>query len=318
MGARPRAFPMIMARCGTTRHLALALALALAPGCRRESDTPRPALPTDAATAVDAGPTPTPADAAYDASLEDATRSTGIDAAVSDPYASLPPLESDGRILVSQRFVGFTKDDRYLGYEISVCDPCPPQFHFTGPGVPPLDLKYLWEPGQDDELAEGRRKKNDDEVDRRLKDLGVVHAEGGRTLRGPFPHPDLAFATTTTRDDETGKVTLLFGARIGDAPPVYPMRVVLGPHPMFEPVPDVRRSLDKMTPAERAVELRKWHEQFQMYDPILAYANLTKNGKDIGIVVIAGGNGWHETGGVLRMPVARFIAAIRAGSDAGR
>jgi hypothetical protein len=63
-----------------------------------------------------------------------------------------------------------------------------------------------------------------------------------------------------------------------------------------------------------------------MREPVLAYANVTnanvtKTGKELGIVAIVSGAGWYETAGVARMPVARFIDAVLAGSaapDAGR
>src|SRR5262249_886035 len=163
---------------------------------------------------------------------------------------------------------------------ISTCDPCPMAFHFEGNGVRPLNFAYFYEPGLTEGELERRQKKHDAEVEKKLAELGAAKAEDGRVLRGPFPYPDLTSATKTWRDEGRGKVTLLFGARVGTSAPVYPIRVNLGPHPMFKPPKAVADGWLKLTPAERAEELSKWHEQFTMDDPILAYANVTKDGKD--------------------------------------
>lgn len=165
----------------------------------------------------------------------------------------------------------------------------PNEFHFTSPTKPALDFSYHYDPEHDDgsQEAEARAKKNDDMVERRLRELGVVHAKDGRTLRGPFPYPDLTFASKSTRDDATGKVAVWFGAHVDGEAPVYPIRVELGPHPMF----------DK-------------DEEFAMGDAELVYANVTRDGSEVGVVVVAGGTMWYEAADVARMPVATFVLRV--------
>jgi hypothetical protein len=241
----------------------------------------------------------------------------GLDASVeggssNDPYVGLPSLDvGEPLTFMVGRRVGFSADDRYLGFEISTCDPCPAQFHFKGNGVKSIDFAYFYDPPLPEDERERRQKKHDADVEKKLAELGPAKAEDGRILRGPFPYPDLTFASKTWRDERTGKVTLLFGARVGTRAPVYPIRIELGPHPMFKPPKEVVDGFAKLTPAERAEELRQWQDGFKMYDPVLAYANVTKDGKDIGVVAIAGGNMWYEAGDVARMPVRKFVAHVR-------
>ena len=222
-------------------------------------------------------------------------------------YSELAPSEN-----LSERVVGFSKDDAYLGFTISTCDPCPDEFHFVSPTQPPLDLAYHYDPANDDgsAAAEERAKKDDEAVERHLKELGATPAKEGRALRGPFPHPDLTFATMSSRDDATGKVALLFGAHVDGDAAVYPVRIELGPHPMFEMPKDERDKLASLPPAECDKALADWHEQFPMGDAQLAYANVTRDGRELGVVAIAGGAMWYEAGAVARVSVASFVARV--------
>ena len=187
-----------------------------------------------------------------------------------------------------QRVVGYTKDDTWLGYEISTCDPCPSEFHFEAKGQEPMALSYYYDPGNHDDEKE---KATNADVDAKLAKLGLSKAVDARALRGPFPYPDLKLETKTESDPSTGDVTLSFGAN-----GVFPMKVTLGPMPLFSQVPADER------------------DQY-ILDPMLVYANVTRDGSEIGIVVIARGPMWYEAGAVSRMRTTDFIARVRPKSS---
>jgi hypothetical protein len=182
------------------------------------------------------------------------------------------------------RRVGYSKDDVWLGYEISTCDPCPEELRFEAKNGKSLSFGYYYDPeNQDDE----KERTTNADIDAKLAELDVAKAVDARKLRGPFPYPDLHFATKTETNPTTGESTVLFGAN-----GVFPMKVTLGPMPMFATVP----ADDK--------------EQYVL-DPMLVYANVTRDGSEIGIVVIARGPMWYEDAAVARMRTADFVAAIR-------
>ena len=250
------------------------LALLFVTGCK--GGTPKPlATPTaspepsavQSAAASDAPPLPMPVGSANPSAFDG--------------------VEGDDLARFETRHVGFTADDAYLGYEISTCDPCSNELHFTSPTQPPIDLAYYYEPREENAA---KQAKQDAEVDRRIKQLGI--GTGRQTkLRGPFPFPDLVFASKTDHNDVTGIVTLLFGARVEGYAPVFPMRVDLGPGPMF----NVKTE---------ALETR------MLSEPSLWYANVTKDGSDIGVVAVATGVMWFETAGVARMSARSFAAQV--------
>jgi len=195
----------------------------------------------------------------------------------------------------ADRYVGFSKDDAYLGYSISTCDPCPLEFHFESPTRSPLDLAYYSDPGNWDEAKE---KATDAAVDKQLAALGVEKIDAKPRLRGPFPFPDLAFARFVDPAPAIGKSSLLFGARVNGYAPVYPIRITLGPHPMFD------------SPVPAGEDPKEWREQWGVSDPTLAYANVTHDGSEIGVVAMSSGTMWWETAGIARMPVASFVGQV--------
>lgn len=216
--------------------------------------------------------------------------------AANDPYVDMKWGEYD-----DDRIVGFSEDDKYVGWSISTCDPCPTEHHFRGPGVPNVDLANFYRPDLDEATQERLRKQNDDMVERRLKTLGAVKATEGRALRGPFPS-DLIFASKIESDEKTKTATVLFGARVvGEKEPVFPMRVPLGPHPMLHRIP-------------KGVSAAEWNDQWGLNDPRVVYANVTKDGKEIAVVAITGGSMWWEDGGFARMKTDEFVAKVRAKS----
>jgi hypothetical protein len=202
-------------------------------------------------------------------------------------YAELPPLDGDGLMLADRR-VGFSRDDAYLGWAISGCDPCPLAFHFESPRAPPIDIAYRWNPKDDGLLPPEQAKKLADadaaKVDHILESLGIEKASNGRTLRGPFPYPDLVFATAHTPADAKGMVTLHFGARVVGHAPIFPIHIALGPHPGWPGA--------------------------SMHEPTLAYANVTHDGSEIGVVAIANGDMWMEQGRVARMSTAKLVGEV--------
>lgn len=248
-----------------------------------------------------------------------ASATATADGGVTNPYAELPPIETkDSSLLLTDRIAGYSKDDKYLGFEISTCDPCPSEFHFTGPGVPAIDLHYRYDPGADGDLpadvAEKKRKAEDDAVNRKLASLGVTKIPEGRTLRGPFPYPDLVFSTTSGQTSRPGTVALMFGAHVASEPAnlaIYPIRIELGPHPMLGAMPAAERARIAKLPAdEKAKAQKEWDDQWGMSPPVLAYANVTKDGRELGVVALASGSMWFEAGATARMSVAAFVGQV--------
>src|SRR5262245_32344786 len=133
--------------------VACALLLVLALACRRDRPVPKrePTAPTASI--------PTSADAS--SALPDPIGMSvvsGVDASIdagapgsSNAYARLAPIAMGG-----DGYAGFSSDDRYLGYEISTCETCADEFHFFGPGVPPLSFKYFDDPTVDESAREKR------------------------------------------------------------------------------------------------------------------------------------------------------------------
>ena len=224
----------------------------------------------------------------------------------SDPYAELQLDEGE-------RIAGFTADDKYVGYQISSCDPCPPEFNFRSPTLSPIRLSYYYEPGAPEALQERERKRRDEAVDRKLKSLGALKAEESRTLRGPFPS-DLVFTTKTENGPRPGTKTVFVGAHVrGQKESVYPIRITLGPHPMFDAIPATTKiEMAKMKPDEKAKALDDWHAQWELNEPKLLYVNVTKDGTELAAVAVVTGSMWVEDGNFVRMKTADFVAKVRA------
>lgn len=219
---------------------------------------------------------------------------------VSGPYAEMP--EPTAGVLGSDRVVGFSKDDRYLGFEYTTCDACPTEYRFRGPGVPEVHFSEFWGPALDEEVAAKKRAVAEANVAKQLGLLGPEHADRSRFLRGPFPYPDLVFAAKPTRDPKE-RVGLLVGAHVPGEEPVFPLRIELGTHPMRgRPIPT--------WPGQKPQSREAFDAEFTMQDPELAYVNVTRDGTELGAVAMASGTMWFETGGVARMSAAAFAAQI--------
>jgi len=230
------------------------------------------------------------------------------------PLSELPLADEDTLGTFGPRLGGYSQDDRYLGYEISTCDPCPSEFVFTSPRAPAIDVSYYYQPQLDEAVQEAQREKHDAAVKKKLDQLGVKSFAESRELRGPFPYPDITFVSKVERaaDDSA---TLWFGAHLPNEEPVYPMHITFAPHPM-RGVMTNDPALKKLSPREREKQLKEMLEGMTMSDPILAYANVSKDGQEIGVVAVASGAFWFEAGGVSRMRTTEFVQKVREGTKA--
>lgn len=290
------------------------VAIAVLAGCKRSPPAPTVLAERSAVEAGVAAPGST-------STSSTASSSAAPAASSGDPFADVAPPDVDDEVTLPKvvgRKVGFSADDRYLGFEISTCDPCPAEFHFTSPSAPPVDLHYRWDPASDGNLpadvAEAKRKAQDDAVDRTLTSMGIQKLPSARVLRGPFAYPDLRFAWTTGSSSRPGVVALLFGARVAGEPTtgaIYPIRIELGPHPAMNGMPaEEKARIAKLPPAEKAKAMKDWEDQFGMSPPRLAYANVTKDGREIGVVALASGAMWYEAGATARMTTSAFVAQV--------
>lgn len=141
-------------------------------------------------------------------------------------------------------------------------------------------------------------------------------ADSPRALRGPFAWSDLVFSTKTTVSSQKGTVTLWFGAHLAtesSAESVYPMSIELGPHPLFDAMPASEKARIQGLPIAEQTKARvAWSEQWLLATPELAYANVTHDGAELGVVARTHGASGHEASAVARMPTARFVADVYA------
>ena len=49
---------------------------------------------------------------------------------------------------------------------------------------------------------------------------------------------------------------------------------------------------------------------YLLHDPVVTFANVTKDGRDIGVVAVATGIMWYETAGVARLPARELAARV--------
>jgi hypothetical protein len=270
-----------------------------------------PASASAAASASASTPPPLPP-FAFSAASDPSALDGG---AVRDPYAEIDPKAASPDLVRPDVAVGFSKDDVYLGYFVSTCDPCPGEYRFEGSnGVKPLVLSYFYDPSLDSDVQAKKRKANDDALEAKLKELGVEPAKNGRKLRGPFPYADLTFETKTSEGPRPGWQTRWLGARVvtlPKEPPVFPLRADVAPHMMFDKLPKEEKArIDALPPDEKKKALKEWRDQFTMSEPALAYANVTHDGSEIGIVAVSHGSMWYEDGAVARMKTAAFAARV--------
>jgi hypothetical protein len=232
------------------------------------------------------------------------------------------PCVDDAYAQPGSRAMGFSKDGRYLGFCISSCDACPTSCRFDDAvtkravildGYSSLGDPLLQAGKITEEEAQRRGEAQDAKRDAFLADHGVAKVTAQRVLHGPWPYDDLVLETRESRDRARGTVTVEVGASVvgSSAPPVFPIRIELGPHPGFRmPMPKDEVPKDA-SPGDRKKALAAWRDQW-MLDAIAAVVDVTPDGKDLGVVAFAHGAMWFEDARVARMPVASFAAKVRA------
>lgn len=207
------------------------------------------------------------------------------------------------------RVIGFSADDAYLGYEHSSCDPCPQEFDFVSPRRPPVHLSYLYDPANANKPDyEARRARNDAAVDAALKGLGAERQQAPFKLRGPFPYEDLVFAYKVERQDHKGIVLVHFGLRVRGDDAVFLVHLALGPHPLWNPSPELAATLAKLPPAEREAQLRDHRKSYPVRDPDDIYMNVSRDGSELGFVAVARGAMWIEMGDLARRDTKTLVA----------
>lgn len=225
-----------------------------------------------------------------------------------EPNAALFSMFDDDSSNYTRRPAGFSQDDAYLGYAISTCDPCPLEFHFESPTKPALTLAYYYQPGAHDDVAE---KRTNAEVDRKLKEMGVIDASASRKARGPFPYPDLIFASHVDPAPALGKITVRFGARVAGYAPVFPLKADLGPMPLWNDISKpMQAAIARLPQSERQRAIDEHNASYTMTGAEIVYANVTHDGSELGVAAIGTGVMWWETGVVMRTKTRAFVAQV--------
>lgn len=237
--------------------------------------------------------------------------------------------DGDGSTGPAPRPVGFSKDG-LLGTCVSTCDPCPLDCFFRGkdgaaqsfadfyapsnPRVRALELSRLPEKERERRIAAleaGERAA----FEKKVAALELVKGPPGRPLSGPFPYEDLRLVYRASIDATAGSATLLFGARVDGEEPSFPMRLTFHPHPMRTLTPKLdpktAASLDAKGRAAAVEALRaEYRDQFTISEPTLAYADVTRDGSELGIVGVATGTMWWEEAESARMTTTVFVARV--------
>jgi hypothetical protein len=232
------------------------------------------------------------------------------DARSCEPARAPKPLADvacvDEAHLEGDRTMGFSHDGKWLGYCVSVCDPCPPDCTFVDAGGHKKRVSFYYAPSDPDyaagriseEVAQKRREAKDAAAQKFLDEAGIATVTNQRVLHGPWKYPDLAVATQTRENKARGTTIVEVGARADGGDPVWVFRFELGPHGMFNSRPP------KGTPAE------EWRDQFRMGAGVAAAIDVTPTGNEIGVVAYASGPMWFETADASRMSMDAFAAKV--------
>jgi tetratricopeptide (TPR) repeat protein len=138
-------------------------------------------------------------------------------------------------------------------------------------------------------------KSHNDAIEAKLTNLGVERNPAPYTLRGPFPFPDLAFAYQVSLDTAKGTEIVSMGLRVKGEEPVLPVRLVLGPNDAFN------SSTNK--------------NEMQLTTDIDAiYANVTKDGSEIGFVANAHGMMWTDFAALARRKTTDLVSQTYNGT----
>jgi hypothetical protein len=242
-----------------------------------------------------------------------------------DPAAAPAPLREIACIEgMYSHTMGFSKDGRLFGYCVSTCDPCPSECTFADAKAKksirfafsflPADPDYQSGKIGEDE-AQRRAEKRDAKWTKFLADNAIPETQPQRVFHGPWRFADVAVTTRVTKDAPGEAGTLHVGGRVDGAPPVFPIRLRIGPHPMYgAPSPEVRAAIAKATTAEDKQQIvEEWRSNWTMSEPILAVFDVTPDGQDIGVVAFASGAMWFEAAEMARMRQGEFAARIYEG-----
>lgn len=228
-----------------------------------------------------------------------------------------------------ERPAGFSRDGAFVGVCVSACDPCPlactvhgrsgATKHFSDYYAPESAETQALErlppsPAIERRIAAIEEAKHA-AFEKSLGALGLAKGPPGRPLAGPFPYEDLALVTAGEVSATTGRATLSFGARVDGEEPVYPIRIVLPPTPMWNaPLPLDRAAMAKLDPVERKEETDRlraeMREQFALSEPVLVYADVTRDGAEIAAVAMVTSSMWYEDGAAARMATKTFVAKV--------
>ncbi len=231
---------------------------------------------------------------------------------------------------MASRPAGFSRDGTLLGACVSSCDPCPLSCAFRARDrtirtfsdyYAPVNAKTraieasgLSEPEKERRL-EALSKSESDAFSKKLAALGLDRGPPGRPLSGPFPYDDLALVAKGEVDPTLGQATLHFGAAVDGEEPVYVIHIVLPPHPMWNgPLSLDPKALAKLTPKARAKAVADARAQLRaeltLRDPEVAYADVTKDGAELGVVAFVTGPMWYENAESARMPTRAFAGKV--------
>lgn len=293
----------------------------------------------DAPASTD-GATRTSTTTTLDASTEDASLTTNVAADAGSSSATCNGVTLPKSVArlgcakedsdVAGRPAGYSSDGAFLGACVSACDPCPLACSFRGNNGASRAFSDFYAPSNPKVRAVEASRLSDEEKEKRIAALEVTeHASfekslaalaltkgpPGRPLSGPFPYLDLALASKGEVSPRSGEAILSFGAAVDGEDPVYPIRIALAPHPMWNgPLsldPKVLAKLDaagkKKLQDETRAELRS---QFGLSEPELVYVDVSKDGSELGVVAFVTGPMWYESARETRTPLRGFVAKI--------
>jgi len=261
---------------------------------------------TDAAS--DAGDASTTADATNaGAMLDGGTCSPALAPKALSRLACLPDPDH-----LAQHTMGYSKDGRYFGFCISRCDACPTSCEMTGKNRPPVSFTFASYhdyagPKTNDADVELRMKKHDEPHRRFLADNELPGVTAQRVLHGPWKYPDLVLATRSSTDDAKGTSILEVGASVDADEPVFPLRLELGSHPMWNSKP---MDPPKGSPADVKQELASWRDQWRMRPASAAVVDVAPDGNELGVVAFASGSMWYEDARSTRIAIHTFAARV--------
>ena len=193
------------------------------------------------------------------------------------------------------RPLGLSKSGKYFGHCVSPCDPCGLECTLVDLTTHQrVQLRTAGEHRGDPDYQPNAAEKRATELIAREYPDGEKSPQ--RHFAGVFPYEDIVFATKTEPMDANGKIALLFGARVAGEDAVFPYRMTMGPHGMWQNV-QARASAANMR------------------EPELAALDVLGDGKEVGVVAFARGDSWFEAADMVIVPTA--VLAGRLYNESG-